>query len=103
MTNEARMSEEKAIKAMIDASRLAEELRAVRSWPLPSLDFDRELLQNIKLHRSICLLLLTVVKQCISQSQVISQFFMEFKFDIKLILMRILIQFEKEIQLFTIT
>ena len=28
MTYEARMSEEKATKAMIDASRLAEELRA---------------------------------------------------------------------------
>ena len=28
MTNEARMSKEKATKAMIDASRLAKELRA---------------------------------------------------------------------------
>ena len=44
MANEARMSEEKAKKAMVDAARLADELRSEQELA-QSLERDRKLLE----------------------------------------------------------
>jgi hypothetical protein len=44
MASEARLSEEKAQKAMIDAARLADELRAEQEVAM-TLDRDRKLLE----------------------------------------------------------
>merc|ERR1712083_1278583 len=44
MTNEARLSEEKAAKAMVDAARLADELRSEQDAAM-SLEKDKKLLE----------------------------------------------------------
>ena len=44
MANEAHISEEKAKKAMVDAARLADELRAEQVTPFPGIDNVQKLI-----------------------------------------------------------
>ena len=51
MLGEAKMSEEKAQRAMIDAARLAEELRAEQEWLINELNnFQKSIIRTFLIH-----------------------------------------------------